>query len=132
MPSTFYLCRASGPLTKGYSCQTVAIFTLVGHGQGRNAVTALFYSIGLHVLQHGIKSQLSKATVVASLSKASGKNKKLLEEILLLFVNAEEIEIIGNVMLNSVLEKLADLLMPVIVTVNNSVYSHVDIFEFYD
>lgn len=88
-------------------------------------MAALFYSIGIH----GIKSQFLKTTAAAGLSKASGKNKKLFEEILLLFVNTEEIEIIGNVMLNSILDKIADLLMQVIVIANNSVCS---IFESYD
>lgn len=132
IPSMYYLCRTSGPLAKSHSCQLVAIFTLTGHSQGRNTVAALFYNTGLHVLQHGIKSWLSKTTVVTSLSKASGKNKKPLEENLPLFVDTEEIEIIGNIILNNVFEKLVDLLMPVIVTANNSVCSHDDIFKFYD
>ncbi|GAA5796195.1 hypothetical protein HPULCUR_001564 [Helicostylum pulchrum] len=56
---------------------------------------------------------------------------KLLNQ--LLFEDTEHIEIIGNVMLNDVLENLADLLMPLIVTTNKFVRSNVDtIFEFYD
>lgn len=54
-PSTYYLCRASGFVTRTRQCQPYSIFTLSNLDRGRCPSAEIFSSIADNVLQLGDK-----------------------------------------------------------------------------
>lgn len=121
-PSSYYLCRASGPITKSHQCHPYSIYTLYDFDRGRNPASKIFADIGISVLKNGRQASLSKALVDECILATVGKANGLLAEIRALFPDEVLcIPILGNPKLNDILEKLATCLHPYIITANNSI-----------
>jgi hypothetical protein len=132
LPSTYNLCRASGPLTKNHTCHPY-IFTLIDCDRGHNPYAVLFDAIGNKILKNSTKAKLIKAVVVSCIENATGKVKKVLESIPALYDHSDNsLPIVFNVALNRESESFAKLLMPSIVSWNASVAHHIKhVFEFF-
>ncbi|KAI8575346.1 hypothetical protein K450DRAFT_275701 [Umbelopsis ramanniana AG] len=120
--SSYYLCRASGPITKSHQCHPYSVFTLHNFDRGRNPAAKIFADIGVSVLKNGDQAVLSKALVDECALATVGKTNSLLIEISAIFVNGvQQFPILGNRNLNDKLEKLAVCLHPYINHANISV-----------
>ncbi|KAI7902420.1 uncharacterized protein BX663DRAFT_486728 [Cokeromyces recurvatus] len=86
-PSSYYLCRASGPITKSCQCYPYLIYTLYDFDRGRNPGSNIFANIGTSVLKNGDKASLKKILVDECISGTVGKAKSLLIDINALFVD---------------------------------------------
>lgn len=115
-------CRASGPVTKCHQCHPYSIYTLYEFDRGRNPAAKTFAKIGVCVLKNGEKALLKKSLVQEVEPISVGKADSPMKEVNALFVGVEsDIRILGNHLLNEVLEKLATyLLLPYIITANSS------------
>ncbi|KAG2199771.1 hypothetical protein INT46_009012 [Mucor plumbeus] len=121
-PSTYYLCRASGFVTRAHQCQPYSIFTISNFDRGRCPSAEVFSSIADNVLQLGDKGRLHRSVVENGLSSGNKEIQKVISEILKLYGdNRQSISIIGNTELNFLLEKLAAFHQPYINSANNSV-----------
>ncbi|KAI7902945.1 uncharacterized protein BX663DRAFT_542965 [Cokeromyces recurvatus] len=121
-PSTYYLCRASGFVTRTHQCQPYSIFTLSNFDRGRCPSAEIFSSIADNVLQLGDKGRLHKSVVENGLSSGNKEIEKVINEILKLYGdNRQSISIIGNTELNPLLEKLAAFHQSYINSANDSV-----------
>ncbi|KAG9319124.1 hypothetical protein KVV02_004110 [Mortierella alpina] len=126
-PSTFFLCKATGPLTKAHSLQPCTIYTFCNHsqsGDGHHA-SRLFFKIARAVLQAGNDAVLEVETMQECRRSCSNETKNIppvLDSILELFTDgASTIPILGNRQLNGYLETLANLLSSYISGVNNNI-----------
>lgn len=125
--STFFLCRATGPLTKAHSLQPCTIFTFCNHRQSRDGHRAsrLFFKVGTAVLQDGNDAVLEVSTVQECRRSCSNETKSIppvVDSILGLFKNGTStIPILGNRELNGYLETLASILSSYISGANNTV-----------
>ncbi|KAI9362818.1 hypothetical protein BD770DRAFT_315672, partial [Pilaira anomala] len=54
-PSSYYLCRASGPITKPHQCYLYSIYTLHDFDRGRNPGSKIFANIRISVSKMEIK-----------------------------------------------------------------------------
>ncbi|KAG0170218.1 hypothetical protein DFQ28_001526, partial [Apophysomyces sp. BC1034] len=118
-PTTYSLCRASGPLTKSHTCQPYTIFTLNNHDRARISCAAIFKLIGLEVIQQGLDAKLQKSSVTAIANKATGKAKQIMTKILQLFEgDATTIPLLFNEGLNEQLSNLSNIILPSIVQAN--------------
>ncbi|GAA5802317.1 hypothetical protein HPULCUR_007781 [Helicostylum pulchrum] len=119
--SSYYLCRASGPITKSHQYFPYSIYTLYDFDRGRNPASKLFSKIALSVLKEGNKAYLDKSLVNECVSNTTGRAKSLLLGAYNVYKDGEEqIKIIGNRELNEQLEKLSSWLHPYIITANES------------
>ncbi|ORX42675.1 hypothetical protein DM01DRAFT_323809 [Hesseltinella vesiculosa] len=127
--STAYtLCRESGPITKAHTCQPYTTFTLSDLDRGRNPSADLFRLIGMEVLKRGHEAKLMPSQIKKLAKNATGRQKVLMEEILCLSTASHDsggIHILQNERLNSKLSPLANLLMPSIVSANETVAKEV-------
>lgn len=132
-PSTYYLCRASGFVTRTHQCQPYSIFTLSNFDRGRCPYAEIFSSIADNVLQLGDKGRLRKNVIENGSSSGNKEIEKVISEILKLYGNnRQSISMIGNIGLNSLLEKLAALHQPYINSANDSVATAInDSFQFF-
>lgn len=132
-PSSYYLCRASGSITKSHQCHPYSIYTLYDFDRGRNPASKIFAEISISVLKNGRQGTLSKALVNDCLLTTVGKANVLLTEIRVLFSDeVQSLPILGNPKLNDILEKLAICLHPYITTANKSVEAAIlQSFDFY-
>ncbi|KAI7856120.1 hypothetical protein BDC45DRAFT_581773 [Circinella umbellata] len=130
-PSTYYLCRASGFVTRAHQCQPYSIFTLSNFDRGRCPSAEFFSSIADSVLKSGDKGRLSKNVVENGLSSGNKEIEKVISEILKLYENNQQsISIIGNTGLNAL---LAALHQPYINSANESVATAIDdSFQFFE
>ncbi|KAG1139651.1 hypothetical protein G6F37_010696 [Rhizopus arrhizus] len=133
LPSTYTLCRASGPLIKNHTCHSYNIFTLINCDRGHNPYAVLLDAIGNETLKNSTKAKLIKAVILSCIENATGKVKEVLESILTLYDHSDNrLPIVLNVALNRELESLAKLLMPSIISWNASVAHHIkQVFEFF-
>lgn len=131
-PTTYNLCRASGPLTKVHACQPYSLFTLIEADRARNPCAKVFRLVAMQVLQQGNNAKLAKADVTEITSQATGKCKEMMTGILDLFDDeTDALPILYNAHLNTELEGLAELLIPSIVSANEAVGRQVtQVFEF--
>ncbi|KAG0221238.1 hypothetical protein BGW41_007065, partial [Actinomortierella wolfii] len=108
-PSSYLLCRATGPLTKAHTLQPCTIFMVCNHtqtGDGHQA-SKLFHKIGMSVLQSGGDATLEFATVQECIERCTSNSKGIsavLRSIGELFDDAPSILILGNTELNRNLE----------------------------
>lgn len=77
-PSTYYLCRASGFVTRSHQCQPYSVFTLSNFDRGRCPSAEIFSSIVDNVLQLGDKGRLCKTVVEMACQVAIKKSRKSL------------------------------------------------------
>ncbi|ORY90477.1 hypothetical protein BCR43DRAFT_113560 [Syncephalastrum racemosum] len=120
-PSTYYLCRAFGPLTVSHTSQPYSIFTLSDFDRGNNGTAHLFQAIAKNVLEHGKDACLAKETVLDAMNKANcTKQKLLLQEALDLYQDLDLIPIIKNKGLNKILSDMAPALASSISIANRS------------
>ncbi|CAO3591440.1 unnamed protein product [Absidia cylindrospora] len=135
-PTTYLLCRASGPITGSHACQPYSIFTLATFDKGRNPAATIFNKIAIEVLKHGAEAQLTKDLIAQCIESLSdGQLNDILVDILDLFEKdgADAIPILNNNTLNKHLESLASRLHPYIHTANKSVGAAIlDRFRFLD
>lgn len=124
--STFFLCRATGPLTKAHSFQPCTIFTFCNHsqlGDGHHA-SRLFFKLGTAVLQTGNDAVLEVDTVRECRQSCSNETRSVplvIDSILGLFKNGTStIPILGNRQLNGYLETLTIILSSYISGANNT------------
>lgn len=89
-PTTYYLTRCSGPITRAHNHQPYTVFTLTDHNNTKNAGAMLMNTVGMLVLQHGKEAQLNKADVQRLLSTATGEIRSVLVHIASLFGNSEQ------------------------------------------
>ncbi|KAF9425426.1 hypothetical protein BGZ94_007529 [Podila epigama] len=125
--STFFLCRATGPLTKAHSLQPCTIFTFCNHsqsGDGHHA-SRMFFKIGTTVLQNGNDAVLEVDTVRNCRQSCSNETKsvpQVIDSILSLFKDdVSSIPILGNRRLNVYLEILANILSSYISGANSTI-----------
>ncbi|KAG0195839.1 hypothetical protein BGX28_000533, partial [Mortierella sp. GBA30] len=125
--STFFLSRATGPLTKAHSTQPCTIFTFCNHsqsGDGHHA-SRLFFKIGTSVLQNGNGAVLEVDTVRECRQSCSNETRgvpQVVDSILGLFKDdVSTIPILGNRHLNGYLETLANILSSYISGANSTV-----------
>ncbi|KAI7860782.1 hypothetical protein BDC45DRAFT_5008 [Circinella umbellata] len=125
-PSTYTLCRASGPLTKSHTCQPYSLFTLIDYDRGRNPSAGIFQIIAEQVLKHHKTAKLNKENIMKL-------QKEILKRILALYNNEDDsLLILFHYSLNKELEELADFLMPSIIYANASIESQVkQVFELF-
>ncbi|KAF9991813.1 hypothetical protein BGZ65_000055, partial [Modicella reniformis] len=115
-PSTYYMCRAWGPLTSANMCHPFSIFTLSQNDstQGNGfEVGKLFDFIATQVLEKGKDAVLLRERVEACLKgcKPSGKVHNTVQKIFDLFQeSSSEVIILGNTSLNEPLETLVELM----------------------
>ncbi|KAI8071557.1 hypothetical protein BC940DRAFT_330796 [Gongronella butleri] len=120
--STFFLARASGPITKAHVCQPYTVFTLFDFDSGRNTSAALFSCIGSSVIVDGKQAQLALEDVQEFRQATTGKAYTIMTDIVKLFGKRDKhIAIIKNAALNKLLEKLVPFLHSGITTANKSV-----------
>ncbi|KAI9303561.1 hypothetical protein BJ944DRAFT_289301 [Cunninghamella echinulata] len=125
MPSTFYLCRASGPITKSHIYQPYSLFTLADFDRGRTPATTIFSLIATSIIKHGAEANLPIQFVKKCNSQCKGKILSIFQEILDLYGSSTQITILGNNELNGKLETLAGLLPSYIATANKSVENEI-------
>ncbi|KAI8136955.1 hypothetical protein BJV82DRAFT_526121, partial [Fennellomyces sp. T-0311] len=134
--STYTLCRASGALVKNHTCQPYTLFMLSKFDSSRTPYAKIFSTIAREVLVNGNNAKLLKKDAVEWKLSAKGKSKSqdVLQKIVQQFgKNKQEIPIISNTLLNTQLEKLAEILMPSIILANRTVELHIEqAFSFYD
>ncbi|KAI7900128.1 uncharacterized protein BX663DRAFT_532491 [Cokeromyces recurvatus] len=123
LPSTYSLCRASGPITINHTCHPFSLFTLSEFDRGRSPSASIFRTIANEVLLNNSDAKLAKENV--------SKRKAILSNILALYENDKDrLPILYNAPLNKELEALAILLIPTIVEANKSVEAQVkQVFE---
>ncbi|KAF8982371.1 hypothetical protein BGZ46_001413 [Entomortierella lignicola] len=128
-PSTYYMCRAWGPLTSAHVCQPLTVFTLfqndsVTRGTGYE-LGRLFYAISSQVLSEGREAKLQRETIENCLKgfKSKGDAAKELEKIFGYFESdsLQEISILGNKVLNESLQVLAVQMSTYVSSANDSV-----------
>lgn len=131
-PTAYTLCRSSGPITKSHACHPFSVFTLADYDRGNNPGAYLFRTIGVLVMKHGENARLPRSNVEELVSRANGRIKVILADILRLYPSANsEIPILKNDTLNKHLSSLANLLMPSIVSANESVAVQIaQVFDF--
>ncbi|KAL4208310.1 hypothetical protein AB4K20DRAFT_1915692, partial [Rhizopus microsporus] len=113
LPSTYPLCRASGPITINHTCHPLSLFTLSEFDRGRSPSASIFQNVSRWI------------------SESKGKRKAILSNILDLYESDKDrLPILCNALLNKELEALAILLIPTIVEANKSVQTQVkQVFE---
>ncbi|KAL1926630.1 hypothetical protein VTP01DRAFT_5525 [Rhizomucor pusillus] len=52
-PSSYYLCRASGPITKSHQCHPYSMFTLADFDCRRNPASQMFTNIAVNIFKYG-------------------------------------------------------------------------------
>ncbi|KAI8061565.1 hypothetical protein BC940DRAFT_279576 [Gongronella butleri] len=120
--ATFFLARASGPITKAHVCQPYSLFTLHDYDKSRSSNAALFSYLGSAVITLGKDAKLARDDVVDCHDSSTGKANKIMAGILGLFDdNTHHIPIIKNAALNKLLEELAPLLHPSLAAANKTV-----------
>ncbi|KAG0737105.1 hypothetical protein G6F62_010410 [Rhizopus arrhizus] len=122
LPSTYSLCRASGPITINHTCHPFSLFTLSEFDRGRSPSASIFRTIANEVLSNNSDAKLAKENVSRWINESKGKRKAILSNILDLYEsNKDRLPILCNAPLNKELEALAILLIPTIVEANKSV-----------
>ncbi|GAA5816879.1 hypothetical protein MFLAVUS_010413 [Mucor flavus] len=131
LPSTYSLCRASGPITINHTCHPFSLFTLGEFDRGRSPSASIFNTIANEVLSNNSDAKLAKENVSRWINESKGKRKAILSNILDLYEsNKDRLPILYNAPLNKELEALAILLIPTIVEANKSVEVQVkQVFE---
>ncbi|KAI8067498.1 hypothetical protein BC940DRAFT_300887 [Gongronella butleri] len=125
--TTYFLCRASGPITKAHQCQPYSLFTLHEFDKGRSAAAALFNGVAASVIANGRDALLRRDDIQDALDASTGNVSKIINEIMALFKDEQDtIPIIKNTALSKILEKLPPLLHPIIATANKSVQSAIN------
>jgi hypothetical protein len=134
LPSTYYLCRASGPITINHTCHPFSLFTLSEFDHGRSPSASIFRTIANEVLSNNSDAKLAKENVSRWINESKGKRKAILSNILDLYESDKNrLPVLCNAPLNKELEALAILLMPTIVEANKSVETQVkQVFEVFD
>lgn len=100
-PSTYALCRASGPLAKNHTCHPFTLFTLNERDRGRSVYTSIFKVITNEVLKKQENGTLCKEHVKEWIDQATGKPAQVLANILNLYKEEEEeLPILFNSKLN--------------------------------
>ncbi|KAI8605274.1 hypothetical protein EDD21DRAFT_299754, partial [Dissophora ornata] len=133
-PSTFFLCRASGPLTKTHTLQPCTIFTYCNHsqsGDGHHA-SKLFFRICMAVLQTGNNAVLDIETVQECRRGCSNETRSIppvIDAILGLFKSWNTTAIIDNRTISGHLEALASILSSYVSGANNA--AHLIILFYY-
>ncbi|KAI7871457.1 hypothetical protein BDF14DRAFT_1929755 [Spinellus fusiger] len=59
-PSSYYLCQASGPITKSYKYYSYSIYTLYNFNHGRNPGLKIFANTGISVLKNKDQAVLKR------------------------------------------------------------------------
>ncbi|KAG1178824.1 hypothetical protein G6F70_000515 [Rhizopus microsporus] len=131
LPSTYSLCRASGPITINHTCHPFSLFTLSEFDRGRSPSASIFRTIANEVLSNNSDAKLAKEDVSRWINESKGKRKAILSNILDLYESDKDwLPILYNAPLNKELEALAILLIPTIVEANKSVEAQVkQVFE---
>lgn len=130
LPSTYSLCRASGPITISHTCHPFSLFTLSEFDRGRSPSASIFRTIAIEVLSNNSNATLAKENVSRWINESKGKRKAILSNILDLYESDDRLPILHNAPLNKELEALAFLLIPNIVEANKSVEAQVkQVFE---
>lgn len=131
LPSTYSLCRASGPITTNHTCHPFSLFTISEFDRGSSPSASIFRTIANEVLLNNSKAKLAKGNISKWIHESKGKNKTILSNILDLYENDKDtLPILYNIPLNKELESLAILLIPSIVVANKSVEAQVrQVFE---
>jgi hypothetical protein len=126
--STYRLCRAAGFLTKRHTCNPYTIFTLLDFDQSQSSegqtASTIFQEIAKDVLSQGSHAVLRLETVTKLRAECSkqGNVGKVFNKIIGCFPSDQQtIPIIGNTILNTELEALAQILSSYICTANKSV-----------
>ncbi|KAF9428178.1 hypothetical protein BGZ76_002027 [Entomortierella beljakovae] len=125
--NSYELCRFSGPLTNTSLYQPITVFTYSNHtnvqSSGFAAAGSIFYSIGKSVIINGDNAVIFRKDVGIALQNCKGKGQvyDVICDILEVFDENEEIKIIGNMKLNTELERMADLLSSKITNSNKTV-----------
>lgn len=134
LPSTYSLCRASGPITINHTCHPFSLFTLSKFDHGRSPSASIFRTIANEVLSNNSDAKLAKENVSRWINESKGKRKAILSNILDLYESDKDrLPVLCNAPLNKELEALAILLMPTIVEANKSVETQVkQVFEVFD
>jgi hypothetical protein len=122
LPSTYFLCRSSVPITQTHNCQPYTVFTMAHFDQGRTPQGTIFSVIAESVLKNGDEATLDKSLVHKVYLKSTGNTQTVLSNILDLFVppSTTRLAIMGNEALNKLLEELAHSLSSPISTANRT------------
>ncbi|SAM07134.1 hypothetical protein [Absidia glauca] len=121
LPSTYHLCRSSGPITITHECQPYSLATIDDFDRGRSPAAQIFSNIAINVLKLGTNAVIKKALIEQLVAKSKGKAKTLLQQLVLVLGDKEEVPVLGNTELNEKLEDLAAYLGQSITKSNNSV-----------
>ena len=128
LPSTYSLCRASGPVTTNHTCHPLSLFTLNEFDRGRSPSASIFCTIANEVLSNNNDAKLAKENVSRWINEPKGKRKAILSNILNLYESDKDtLPTLRNA---QELEALAILLVPTIVEANKPVEAQVkQVFE---
>ncbi|KAF9085305.1 hypothetical protein BGX27_003504, partial [Mortierella sp. AM989] len=124
--STYFLCRASGYLTRHHVSQPYSVFTLINFDQSRPgsgaAAGSIFKAIAISVIKEGVNAKLYLSTMKECRGQCGDtKIASTLYAIIGLFSpEIDAILIIGNHQLNTELEILATHMSSYIATANKS------------
>ncbi|KAF9085946.1 hypothetical protein BGX27_003295 [Mortierella sp. AM989] len=131
-PSTFSLCRVSGPLTRHHVYWPYTVFTVATHDQCRSggtfAIGILFIAIGEAVMISATGAVLRKDVVVDLRQKCAENSTHIamFDDILSLYEQGiDTIPILRNKALNKSLEVMADALSSKISLINEIVATYI-------
>lgn len=89
-PSTYFMCRISGPITRSHQCTPYSMFTLGNYDRRRNPATKIFAVIGTNVLKDGEKVILDKTTVEeCMIGNSNEKIQNILQDVKSLFIKED-------------------------------------------
>lgn len=130
-PSTYLLCRASSVFANDLRSQPYSIYTLyeapdTGRESTARIASKLFLTIA-ETVQSSTHPTLPKTFVNTLLTKCQdGRMKSSLQQILEQYKkNEDNLDILGNHLLNEKLKSLANLMSPSLVSANKSVAENV-------